>query len=98
MHFLGRLISITISYSLFIALVERAYTLFLRIYISRVQSKPKGVYTAARPVEDLQPLQAFDYRDVEPIKYRPFQNKHHVTMGMSHLVSRSLCLADTDFS
>ncbi len=98
MHILGRLISITISYSLFIALVERAYTLFLRLYVFRVQQKPKDVYTAARQVEDVQPLQAFDYRDVEPIKYRPFQNKHHVTMGMLHLVSRSSCLADTDFS
>lgn len=82
MYSLGRLISITISYSLIIALIERAYTVFLRFYICKVQQKPKGVYTTARPVQDIQSLDAFDYRDVEPIKYRPFETKHHVTMGI----------------
>ncbi len=81
MHFLGRLISLTISYSLFIASIERAYTIFTRLYVSKVQQKSKGVYTSARPIEDIQTLNAFDYRDVEPVKYRPFQSKHHVTMG-----------------
>ena len=81
MHLLGRLISITISYSLFIALVERAYTLFLQLYRTTVQPEPKGVCTTARAVEHVEPLQSFDYRDVEPIKYRPFETKHHVTIG-----------------
>lgn len=82
MYFLGRLISITISYSLLVALIERAYTVLLRIYVCKVQQRSKGVYTSARPVEDIQTLRTFDYSNVEPIKYRPFQNKHHVTMGM----------------
>lgn len=86
MHILGRLISITISYSLFIALVERAYTVLIRLYVSKVQQKAKGVYTSARPAEDIQPFHGFDYRDVEPIKYRPFESKHHVTMGTFHPV------------
>ena len=86
MHVLGRLISITISYSLFVALIERAFTVLIRLYVSKVQQKPKGVYTSARPVEGIQGLHAFDYRDVEPIKYRPFENKHHVTIGMLHLM------------
>ena len=82
MHLLGRLISVTISYSLFIALVERAYTLFLQFYRTKVQPEPKGVCTTARAVEHVESLQSFDYRDVEPIKYRPFETKHHVTIGM----------------
>lgn len=96
MYFLGRLISITISYSLIIALIERAYTVFTRLYISKVQQKPKGVYTTARPVQDIQSLDAFDYRAVEPINYRPFETKHHVTMGKLHLVSQLSCLAVAD--
>ena len=84
MHFLGRLISITISYSLLIALIERAYTVFIRLYVSNVQRTRKGVLTSARPVEDVRALNAFDYRDTEPIRYRPFETKHHVTMGMYH--------------
>ena len=86
MHVLGRLISITISYSLFVALIERAFTVLIRLYVSKVQQKPKGVYTSARPVEGIQGLHAFNYRDVEPIKYRPFESKHHVTIGMLHLM------------
>ena len=86
MYFLGRLISITISYSLLIALIERAYTVSIRLYVSKMQRMPKGVYTSARPVEDIRALDTFDYRDIEPIKYRPFETKHHVTMGMCHLV------------
>ena len=82
MHLLGRLISITISYSLFIALVERAYTLFLQRYRTKVQPKPKGVCTTAQAVEHVESLRSFDYRDVEPIKYRPFETKQHVTIGM----------------
>ena len=96
MHFLGRLISITISYSLFIALIERAYTVFIRLRTSNVQQKPKGIYTPPRPVEDIQSLHAFDYRTEAPIKYRPFEKKQHVVMGMLHLVSQSSYSADTD--
>lgn len=94
MHVLGRLISITISYSLFVALVERAFTLLIHLYVSKVQQKPKGVYTRKRPVEEIRGLHAFDYRDVEPIKYRPFENKHHVTIGMLHLMSGVLFYTD----
>ena len=82
MHLLGRLISITISYSLFIALVERAYTLFLHLYRTKVQPESKGVCATARAVEHVESLQSFDYRGVEPIKYRPFETKHHVIIGM----------------
>lgn len=96
MHFLTKLISITISYSLFIALIERAYIVFIRLYIFNVQQKPKGLCTTARPVEEIQPRPAFDYRDIEPMQYRPFENKHHVIMGTSHLVQRLSCLVDTD--
>ena len=98
MHILGRLISITISYSLIIALIERTYTVIIRLYVSKLQQKSKGVYTSARAVEDIQPLRTFDYRDVEPIKYRPFESKHHVTMGTFHLVSRFSYVAGTDLS
>lgn len=96
MHFLGRLISITISYSLFIALVERACTLFIRLYISKVLQKPKGIDTIKQPVQGIERLHSFDYRAEEPIKYRPFKKKQHVTMGMLHLLLQSLCFLDTD--
>ena len=96
MHFLGRLISITISYSLFIALIERAYTVFIRLYISKVQHKSKGMHTTARPVEDIQSLRAFDYRAVDPIRYRPFEKKQHVAMGMLHLMSQSSYFPHSD--
>ena len=89
MHFLGRLISITISYSLFIALVERACNVFIRLCISKVPQKPKGIDTITQPVAGVESLYAFDYRAEEPIKYRPFEKKQHVAMGMLHLV---LCL------
>ena len=94
MHVLGRLISITISYSLFVALIERAFTFLIRLYVSKVQQNPKGVYTSARPVDGIQALHAFDYRDVEPIKYRPFESKHHVTIGMLHLMLGVLSYTD----
>ena len=92
MHLLGRLISITISYSLFIALVERAYTLFLQLYRTKVQPEPKGVCTIAQAVEHVESLQSFDYRDVEPIKYRPFETKQHVTIGMLQVFTTFLML------
>ena len=98
MHFLGRLISITISYSLFITFIERAWTVFIRLYVSQVQQKQKGGYTTVPPVENIQTLHAFDYRAIEPIKYRPFETKHHVTMGMLHTASGISCFVDTDLS
>lgn len=97
MHFLGRLISITISYSLFIALIERAYTIFIRLYFSKVQRKSKGVFTTARPVEDIQTLHAFDYRAVEPIKYRPFAKKQHVTMGIKKSTKQDWIRIDRNY-
>lgn len=87
MHFLGRLLSITIGYTLIIALAERAYTVSIRLYISYVQRKLKGSHKSARPLEDIQSLHAFDYRAVEPIKYRPFEKKQHVVMGMLLILS-----------
>lgn len=87
MHHLGRLISITISYSLLVALVGRAYTFFSRLYVSRLQRKTIAFHSIATPtitpVESIRPLHGFDYRVAEPIKYRPFETKRHVTMGMS---------------
>lgn len=88
MHLLGRLISITISYSLFVALIERAYIVFVRLCIFEVQQKPKHVNAGARPTEDIQALHTLDYRTVEPIRYRPFEKKQHVTMGMLPLMSQ----------
>ena len=96
MHFFGRLISITISYSLFIALIERAYTILIRRWTLKVQHNPKGVYTSTRPVDDVQILHTFDYKAVEPIKYRPFETKHHVTMGMLLLFPAFLSFLDAD--
>lgn len=98
MHFLARLISITISYSVLLALIERAYTISRWLYISKVQHKSKGSYTSARPVDSIQTLHDFDYGDVEPIKYRPFENKHHVTMGMLYLVTGYHTMRTLNFS
>ena len=88
MYFIGRLISITISYSLFIALTERLCTFAIYLYFTKVQRNSKGVYISVRPEEDIQSLRDFDYRDVEPIKYRPFKTKYHVTLGTSTVSPR----------
>lgn len=86
MHYLGRLISITISYSLLVAFVGKAFTFFSRLYVSRLQRKTKEFHSIATPTiiptEKIRPLSGFDYRLAEPIKYRPFKAKRHVTMGM----------------
>lgn len=86
MHYLGRLVSITISYSLLVVIAERALTFLTRLYISRLQRKTRqshSIATPTTPVERIESLHGFDYRAVEPIKYRPFENKRHVTMGTS---------------
>lgn len=97
MHFLGRLISITISYSFFIALIDRAYTVFIRLYISKVQQESKRFDTAARPVQDIEALHTFDYRTVEPIKYRPFEKKQHVTMGIKKTTKQDWVRIDRNY-
>ncbi|CAD6591945.1 MAG: hypothetical protein ASARMPREDX12_005511 [Alectoria sarmentosa] len=97
MHFLGRLISITISYSLFITLIERAWTVFIRLYVSQMQQKQKGGYTAVPPAENIQTLDAFEYRAVEPIKYRPFETKHHVTMGIKKSTKQDWIRIDRNY-
>lgn len=87
MQYLGRLVSITVSYSLLVAIAERAFTFLARLYTSRLQRKTQKFHSIATPtvlqVEVVTPLHEFDYNAVEPIKYRPFENKRHVTMGMS---------------
>ena len=85
MQYLARLISITISYSLLVAIAERAFTFFSRLYISRLQRKTRKLHSIATPVvlpvEGVRPLHGFNYKVVEPIRYRPFESKRHVTMG-----------------
>ena len=84
MHYLGRLVSITISYSLLVAIAERTFSLLVRIYVTRLQRKNQKLHSIATPVvpiEGIRPLNGFDYRTIEPIKYRPFENKRHVTIG-----------------
>ena len=85
MHHLGRLLSITISYSLIVALAGQIVTL-AALYISRLRPKPK----ASRPIailagdrgDGITALHDFRYENVEPIKYRPFETRRHVAMGM----------------
>ena len=85
MQYLARLISITVSYSLLVAIAERAFTFFSRLYISRLQRKNRKLHSIATPVvlpvERIRPLRGFNYKATEPTKYRPFENKRHVTMG-----------------
>ncbi len=85
MHYLGRLISITISYSLIVAIAERAFTFLSRLYVSRLQRETQKFHSIATPtvlpVEKIKLLHDFNYKKVEPIEYRPFENKRHVTIG-----------------
>ena len=85
MHYLGRLISITASYALLIAVAERVFTFLARLYTSRLQRKTQGFHSFASPtvfpVAKIRSLSNFDYKATKPIKYRPFENKRHVVMG-----------------
>lgn len=86
MHYLGRLVSITISYSLLVVIVERAFTFLSQLYVSRLRQKTKKLHSIATPtvlpIERVTPLKRFNYKVVEPIKYRPFESKRHVVMGL----------------
>lgn len=99
MHYLGRLIAIAISYSLLVVFAERTLTFLTRLYISRLQRKTRqfhSIATPTGPIETISSLHGFDYRVIEPIKYRPFETKRHVTMGGSK--KRVRCFAITDTS
>ena len=88
MHYLGRLISITVSYSLLVAIVERIFLLITqRLLKSNRATKASLQYNIPNvlPIEHVGPLRQFDYRTIEPIRYRPFESKRHVVMGKSHL-------------
>lgn len=93
MHSLVRLFSIVISYTLLVALVGRAVTLWARLLVSRLQRKTKPrpliATSTAPPVEEITPLHDFQYENVEPIKYQPFETKRNVAMGIP-----SKCLID----
>ena len=86
MHYLGRLVSITITYSLLVVIVERAFTFLSQLYVSRLRQKTKKLHSIATPtvvpIEKVTPLKRFNYKAVEPIKYRPFESKRHVVMGV----------------
>ncbi|KAL2058323.1 hypothetical protein ABVK25_001049 [Lepraria finkii] len=87
MHSLVRLVSIVISYTLLVALVGRAVSLWARLLVSRLQRKTKPrpliATSTAPPVEEITPLHDFQYENVEPIKYRPFETKRNVAMEAS---------------
>ena len=51
----------------------------LRIWYIRRFSEPQNGILAKAVIE---PLYEFNYEDVEPISYRPFKSKAHVTMGI----------------
>lgn len=84
MHYLARLVSLAVSYSLLVAFLGRVFIFFTRLYTSHLQRKTKIIHTIATPIapiERIRPLHDFYYRTVEPKKYRPFEDKRHVTMG-----------------
>ena len=86
MHYLGRLISITISYISLVAIVWQIFTFLTRLYVSILHQKRiiyDSVTTPAVPTtETIKPLHDLQYETVPPIKYRPFETKRHVAMGM----------------
>ena len=87
MHFFVRLISITISYSLLLAVVWQLFTFLARLYLLILQRKnlisTSITASAVATTEKIEPLHDFQYKTVPPIKYRPFETKRHVAMGMS---------------
>ena len=86
MHYLGRLLDVTISYTLLAASIWQIFTFLTRLYISIVQRKSKINTSVTTPAvataENIEPLPDFQYETVTPIKYRPFETKRHVAMGM----------------
>ena len=86
MHYLGRLINISISYTLLVAGVWQIFNFLARLYVSIVQRKTKIDTSLTTPAvattEKIEPLPDFQYETVTPIKYRPFETKRHVAMGM----------------
>lgn len=86
MHYLGRVIDITISYTLLVACIWQIFTLLTRLYVSIVQRKTKIDNAVTTPTvattEKIEPLHDLQYETVPPIKYRPFEIKRHVAMGM----------------
>ena len=86
MHYLGPLINITMSYTLLVVSIWQFFTFLTRLYVSIVQRKTKidtSITTSAvATTEKIEPLPDFQYATVTPIKYRPFETKRHVTMGM----------------
>jgi hypothetical protein len=98
MHYLGRLIAIAISYSLLVVFAERVLTFLTSLYISRLQRKTRqfhSIATPTAPIERISSLHGFDYRVAEPIKYRPFETKRHVTMGRYKMRVRFFATTDT---
>ena len=87
MHYLVRLTSITISYTLLLTVVWQLFTFLARLYLLILQRK-KLINTsitasAVATTKKIEPLHDFQYKTVPPIKYRPFEAKRHVAMGMS---------------
>ncbi|MCJ1453107.1 hypothetical protein MMC28_003452 [Mycoblastus sanguinarius] len=97
MYALGRLVSITISYSLLVAIAERAYTLLTRLCISKLQQKSKDDDLFVPSVGGIEPLRAFNFRTVDPIKYRPFETKRHVTMGIKESTKQDWIRIDRNY-
>lgn len=93
MHYLGRLISITLSYSLLVAIAERLFILIARTCIWKSRYGAEKPHTIATPdvlpSEVIKPIHDFQYSLVEPIRYRPFETKRHIVMGMSKARAKS---------
>ena len=91
MHYLGRLIDITISYALLTAGIWQIFTFLTRLYDSTVQRRTKIDTSVTTPAiataEKIESLPDFQYEAVTPIKYRPFETKRHVAMGMLRFFS-----------
>ena len=86
MHYIGRLIFVVVSYSSLLIAIVRIYALFARLSTSRLRRDaenecPDATSASARS-EGVRSLHDFQYKAVQPIKYRPFESKRHVAMGM----------------